>query len=57
MAKEVEFLKLDLKVLNESRRYANVAGVAVVVVCDDVRCKFVWLIGRTVSHTPDSEPS
>jgi hypothetical protein len=57
LAKEVELLKLDLKVLEGSRRYANVIGVAVVVVCGDGCCGFVWLIGRAVSLAPDSEPS
>ena len=57
MAKEVEFFKLDFKVLDGSRSYANVIGVAMVVVRDDNCCGFVWLIERAVSPAPDSELS
>ena len=53
----MEYFKLELKVLNGSRRYANIAGIAVVVVCDYGCCRFVWFIGRAVSPAPDNEPS
>ncbi len=53
----MEIFKLDNKVLNGSSRYANVVNVAMVVVCDDGCCRFVWLVGRAVTLAPDSEPS
>ena len=51
------FFELGLKVLNESRGYANIICVAVVVICDEGCCGFVWLIGGAVFPAPDSKPS
>ena len=53
----MEFLRLGFKVLNGSSRYAIVVSVAIVVVCVNGCCRFMWLVGRTVTHAPNIEPS
>ena len=53
----MEFFELDLKVLDGFCSNANVIGVAVVVVCGDGGCVFMWLIGRAVSSASDGDLS
>jgi len=53
----MEFLKLGLKVLDGFSRYVNVISIAMVVVCDNGCCRFVWLVGRAVAPAPDGELS
>ena len=57
MAKEDKLLKLDFEVLDRNGRYADIVGVAVVVVCDHGCRGFVWLVGWSVSRSTDCEPS
>ncbi len=45
MAKDVNFLKLDFEILDRAGRYAEIAGVAVVVTCD---YGWVYVVGRMV---------
>ena len=56
MAKEMEFLKLGLKVLNGSGRYVIAVSIAMVVVWDGCS-RLVWLVGRAVKPASDGEPS
>ena len=56
MNKEVKFSKLDFEVLERTGRYADIVGVAMVVVCDDGCSGFVWLVGWSVSPATDGEP-
>jgi len=57
IGKEVKILKLDFEFLDTTGRYADIVGVAVVVVCDDGCRGFVWLVGWSVSPATDGEPS
>ena len=41
LAKEVKIFKLDFEVLDRTGRYADIVGVAVVVICDGGCSEFV----------------